>query len=370
MWGVQLPFVTLFPAIMVSAWIGGLGPGLLTTFVAALGAAYFWVPPLRSLRITDPGEWLGLSVFIVVGIVVAGLNEIWRRGTVALAASEQQLAEALATNARLLEREQQARLEVERAGRLKDDFLAVLSHELRTPLNAVMGYAQMLVGGAVPPERTSHALHAIQRNAQSQAQLVESLLDLSRVLAGKLELNAEALELSSVVALAVDAVTPDALQKKISVRVSDARGARVFADGRRLQQVFWSLLTNAIKFTPPGGQVTVDVSSDDTHALVSVTDTGRGIVGSLLPFVFDRFKQGEDGSSPLRTGLGLGLTLAREMVHAHQGTIAVASAGEGLGATFTIRLPLLLANDDTRRTFDRSHLDESKRSDQFTPSAR
>lgn len=343
-WAGQLPFITLFPAIMLSAGVGGLGPGLLTTFLAGLGAAYFWVPPLRSLWITDPGEWLGLLVFGGVGVVISGMNELWRRGIEALADSEQQLEVTLASNARLLEREQEARAEVERVGRLKDEFLAGLSHELRTPLNAVMGYAHMLLSDAVPPDRTAHALQAIQRNAQAQARLVESLLDLSRVLAGKLELNAEATELSSVIALAVDAVAPEALQKNISVAVSGADSVRVRADAPRLQQVFWNLLVNAIKFTEPGGQVSLDLSSVDTHAVVRVTDNGRGIPPALLPFVFDRFRQGEDGNSRLRTGLGLGLTLVREMVHAHDGTVTAESAGEGRGCTFTVRLPLLMSD--------------------------
>jgi PAS domain S-box-containing protein len=589
-WGGQLPYITLFPAIMVSAWVGGLGPGLLTTFLAALGAAYFWVPPLRSLWIRDPGEWLGLSFFVAVGVIISGLNEAWRRGTVALADSEQQLAVTLASigdavlttdenasvltmnevaerltgwqteeaigrpveevfalapenpamivptpvrkalregkvtsldahtllvsrngsripidhsvapirlgdrhagvvvvfrdiserrrrdeeresqdriarelaaivetsddaivskdlestirswnhgaermfgytaaemigrsirtvipeerwseedqvlrqlrqgkrvdpfetircrkdgsavhvsltvspihsvaggvvgassiarditerrqaeaeRACFLEREQQARVEIERAGRLKDDFLAVLSHELRTPLNAVMGYAQLLLSGAVPPDGTARALQAIQRNAQAQTRLVESLLDLSRVLAGKLELNAEVLELSTVIALAVDAVSPDALKKNISLQVGGTNSVRVFGDGPRLQQVLWNLLSNAIKFTPAHGQVTVDLATTDAEAVIRVRDNGRGIAGSLLPFVFDRFKQGEGESSRLRTGLGLGLAIVREMVHAHKGTVTAESPGEGLGSTFTVRLPLLLPRE-------------------------
>jgi PAS domain S-box-containing protein len=590
-WGQgQLPYLTLFPAIMVSAWVGGLGPGLLTTFLAGLGAAYFWVPPVQSPRISDLGEWLGLLVFVVVGVVISGLNEAWRRRAAALADSEQRLAVTLASigeavlttdekgsvltmnevaerltgcpaaeaigrpvedvlvlasedsasivpspvrqvlregrvasrdghtllvkrdggripidhsaapisladrsagvvvvfrdiseqrrldqeresqdriarelaaivetsddaivskdlestirswnhgaelmfgygademvgrsirtiipeerwseedevlrqlrlgsrvdhfetirrhkdgrdvhvsltispiysaagvvigaskiarditerrqaeaeRARLFERELQARSEIEQASRLKDDFLAVLSHELRTPLNAVMGYAQLLLSGAVPPDGAAHALQAIQRNAQAQARLVESLLDLSRVLAGKLELNAEVLEISAVIALAVDAVMPEAIKKNISLRVVGTEGVRVFADGPRLQQVFWNLLSNAIKFTPARGQVTVDIATTDSEAVIRVSDNGRGMASSLLPFVFDRFKQGEAENSRSRTGLGLGLALVREMVLAHKGTVAAESAGEGLGSTFTVRLPLLLPRD-------------------------
>jgi signal transduction histidine kinase/CheY-like chemotaxis protein len=286
---------------------------------------------------TDVHVSLTISPIHSAAGVVVGASKIARDIT------ERQLVEA--ERARLLEREQAARAETERAGRLKDDFLAVLSHELRTPLNAVMGYAQLLSTGAVPAESAAHAIQAIQRNAQAQARLVESLLDLSRVLAGKLELNSEVLELSSVVALAVDAVAPAALKKNISVRVIGTNDVRVFGDGPRLQQVFWNLLSNSIKFTPAGGNVTVDIGSTDSEAVIRVTDNGRGIPGSLLPFVFDRFKQGEAESSRARTGLGLGLALVRELVHAHTGTVIAESAGEGLGSTFTVRIPLLLPRE-------------------------
>src|SRR5262249_22311859 len=156
---------------------------------------------------------------------------------------------------------------------------------------------------------------------------------------GKLELNPEVVELSSVVALAVDAVAPEALQKNISVHVSGTDGLRVFADGPRLQQVFWNLLTNAVKFTPARGHVTIDFASTDTDSVIRVSDDGRGIAASLLPFVFDRFRQGDGESSRARAGLGLGLALAREIVHAHKGTVTAESAGDGLGSTFTVRLP-------------------------------
>ena len=179
--------------------------------------------------------------------------------------------------AQVLAREQQARADIERAGRLKDDFLAVLSHELRTPLNAVMGYTQLLMSGAMAGDQIPQAYQAIQRNAQAQARLVESLLDLSRILAGKLELNSEVVDISSVLALAVDAVRPEALKKHITLEIAGGSGIRVFGDAARLQQVFWNLLSNAIKFTPGAGQVTVTVSADDADVTVRVADNGRGI---------------------------------------------------------------------------------------------
>ena len=226
---------------------------------------------------------------------------------------------------------------------MKDDFLAVLSHELRTPLNAVMGYTQLLLSGALKADDVPHAYQAIQRNAQAQARLVESLLDLSRVLAGKLELNSEVLDLSSVVAQAADALGPEALRKHISLELPATSGIRVFGDAARLQQVLWNLLSNAIKFTPEGGRVKVDLAVAGGDAIVRVEDNGRGIDASLLPFVFDRFRQGEAESPRSRSGLGLGLALVREMVHAHRGTVTAESAGEARGTTVTVRVPLFLS---------------------------
>ena len=244
-------------------------------------------------------------------------------------------------SARSCSSEQQARAEIERASQLKDDFLAVLSHELRTPLNAVMGYTQLLMSGAL---KTHDVAHAYQfSGTQAQARLVESLLDLSRVLAGKLELNSEVLDLSSVVSFAVDALRPEALKKKISIEVSGTSGNRVFGDSARLQQVFWNLLSNAIKFTPGGGRVAVRLTADDADVIVRVEDNGRGIPPSLLPFIFDRFRQGEGQEGHSQAGLGLGLALVRELVHAHKGTVEAQSAGEGHGSVLIVRLPLFLS---------------------------
>jgi len=246
-----------------------------------------------------------------------------------------------AERAQMLLLEQHARTEVERASRLKDDFLATLSHELRTPLNAVLGYAQLLTSGALTVERIPHAYQAIQRNAQAQARLVESLLDLSRVLAGKLELSVEDITLSTPLEAAIDAVRPDAARKGIVLDVSPrARTLSVSGDPVRLQQVFWNLLTNAIKFTPSGGRVSVRAIPDGAYARVEISDTGCGIAGELLPYVFDRFRQAKGEAARVGGGLGLGLALVREMVHAHGGTVSAQSEGEGHGSTFTITLPL------------------------------
>jgi PAS domain S-box-containing protein len=242
--------------------------------------------------------------------------------------------------AAMLAREHAARVEIERASRLKDEFLAVLSHELRTPLNAVLGYANLLATGSLPPERTGHALNAIQRNAQAQSRLIESLLDLSRIIAGKLELDLKPLDIRKLVDAAVDVVRPDAEAKGIVLEVDDPSDeVPLVADGGRLQQVLWNLLSNAVKFTPAGGQVRVRLAKSNSEVRIEVEDTGQGIKKNFLPYVFDRFKQGDGHQDRSSTGLGLGLALVWEMVQAHGGTVLAESAGEGRGSTFTVTLP-------------------------------
>jgi signal transduction histidine kinase/ActR/RegA family two-component response regulator len=261
--------------------------------------------------------------------VLAALTDISERKAI-----EQQRAEVLA-------REQTARVELERASRLKDEFLAVLSHELRTPLNAILGYSSLLNMGALEPDGARHALAAIQRNAQAQARLIGALLDLSRVMAGKLELDLCDVDVSRVVDAAVDVIRPDADAKGISLEVDKpATIAALHADAGRLQQVFWNLLSNAVKFTPRGGRIRVAIREQDGHAHVQVTDTGQGIRPDFLAHVFDRFRQGDRPPKGSMAGLGLGLAVVRELVEAHQGRVVVHSAGEGLGSSFTVILPL------------------------------
>jgi PAS domain S-box-containing protein len=236
-----------------------------------------------------------------------------------------------------------ARAEAARASRMKDEFLAMLSHELRTPLNAVYGWARLLRAGQVTGEAATKALDVIMRNAQSQIQLIDDLLETSRIVAGKMRLDLRPLDLRSVIEAAVDAVRPAADAKGIRLRTMLGPGAVAFVgDPDRLQQVIWNLLTNSVKFTPKGGQVRVDLSGGDTHALVTVSDTGQGIGPEVLPHIFDRFRQGDSSSTRAHGGLGLGLALVRHLVEAHGGTVTAESPGEGQGATFTIRLPLAI----------------------------
>ena len=230
----------------------------------------------------------------------------------------------------------------EEASRVKDEFLAMLSHELRTPLNAVLGYTRMLRTGHFgdDEERRGQAIDIIDRNAKMLAQLVSDVLDVSAIVTGKIQLKPAACDLVPVVAAALDIVRPSAEAKGVTLRMSEPDAPlQVLCDADRMQQVFWNLLSNAVKFTPRGGRVEIDISNHSDHAQVIVRDTGIGIRPESLPFVFQRFWQGESTHNRQSGGLGLGLALARHFVELHGGTISAESAGEGKGATFTIRLP-------------------------------
>ncbi|NQE35041.1 chemotaxis protein CheB [Microcoleus asticus] len=251
----------------------------------------------------------------------------------------------------LLEQEQSARQEAERANRVKDEFLANLSHELRNPLTPILAWSQMIRSGKLKEEHTNHALEVIERSAKAQSQLIGDLLDISRITNGKLQLCNCPTDLPVVVQAALETVQLSAEAKNIQI-VSYLGSATVLGDTDRLQQVLWNLLSNAIKFTPAGGRVEIAVSTIDNHAEVRVTDTGKGIKPELLPYIFDRFRQGD--SSPTKTdqGLGLGLSIVYHLVELHGGTVQAESPGEGQGTTITLRLPLLNSPEELTPTVD------------------
>ena len=243
--------------------------------------------------------------------------------------------------AELLERERAARAEAEKANRLKDEFLATLSHELRTPLNAVIGWARMLSSGRLDRDSSKHALEVIERNAWAQKQIIEDILDVSRVITGKLQLNLSPVDLVAVVDAALDAVRPAMEAKEIKIETLIDAGLRmVSGDPDRLQQAVWNVLSNAAKFTPSGGNVEISVSQNATHVLIQVKDSGPGIDPAFLPHVFERFRQADGSTTRTHGGLGLGLAIVRHLVELHGGTIAVENREDGPGAIFTIRLPL------------------------------
>ncbi|MFN7915168.1 MAG: PAS domain-containing sensor histidine kinase [Vicinamibacterales bacterium] len=238
-------------------------------------------------------------------------------------------------------RMREAQQAAEAASRLKDQFLATLSHELRTPLNAIIGYTSMLKAGTVPPERTAQALAVIERNGRVQLRLVEDLLDVSRMTAGTLRLTMEPLCIREEVVSAIEAVQPVAEEKGLVLRASfdGDVAATVTGDRLRLQQVFWNLLNNAVRFTPAGGSVTVGLQVEPGAVRVTVCDTGAGIPEAFQPFVFEAFRQGASSTSGVQRGLGVGLTIAKQLVELHSGTIGFTSAGADCGAEFWVRLP-------------------------------
>ena len=243
------------------------------------------------------------------------------------------------------------------ASRLKDEFLANFSHELRTPLNAILGYSRMLRSRILGAERVDRAIETIERNATSLAQIVEDVLDVSRIVAGKIRLNVQAVEFPQIVRNAIDAVTPAADAKGVRLEsVLDPAATPVSGDPERLQQIFWNLLSNAVKFTHKGGKVQIRLERVNSHVEVSISDTGIGIAPEFLPHVFERFRQADAGATRERGGLGLGLSIARQLSEMHGGTVEASSAGLGRGATFTVKIPVMLAHSagsDTGRVYPR-----------------
>ena len=241
-----------------------------------------------------------------------------------------------------LESEQAARAEAEKANRVKDEFLAVLSHELRSPLNPILGWAKLLQNGKLDEAKTTYALSTIERNANLQAELIEDLLDVSRILQGKLNLNLRPVNLAATIRAAIETVQMVAEAKSIEIEtnLADEIG-QVLGDATRLQQVIWNLLSNAIKFTPQGGRVTVQVESVGDQAQITVVDRGKGISADFLPYVFEHFRQADVSTTRRFGGLGLGLAIVRQIIELHGGTVRAESRGEGLGATFTVSLPLI-----------------------------
>jgi PAS domain S-box-containing protein len=245
-------------------------------------------------------------------------------------------------NVRLLERESTARASAEESNRLKDEFLATVSHELRTPLTAILGWSRMLQGTPLESDMAARAIETIKRNAKAQARIIDDILDVSRIITGNLYLELHPIEIAPVLESAINVVRPTAEAKGIQIEVDfEEEPAVVPGDANRLQQVFWNLLSNAVKFTPAGGKVTVHLRQVDSKVEMEVADTGQGIAAEFLPFVFDRFRQADSTSTRQHGGLGLGLAIARHLIEILGGSIEARSRGEGQGATFTMRLPLI-----------------------------
>ncbi|MDC0678955.1 response regulator [Sorangium atrum] len=241
----------------------------------------------------------------------------------------------------LLSREQAARAELERTGRLKDEFLALLSHELRTPLTAILGWSQLLRMRGPSDEILGRALGTIERNARAQSKLIDDLLDMSRIIGGRLSLDVEAVDLTEMLETLLESTEPAAKAKGIRLELSvESPGEHVIGDPNRLQQIVWNLLSNAMKFTRQGGQVRVSLRREGSYARLAVSDTGIGIAPEFLPYVFEQFRQADASTTREYGGLGLGLSIVQHLVELHGGTVEAASAGKDQGASFTVKLPL------------------------------
>jgi signal transduction histidine kinase/CheY-like chemotaxis protein len=344
----RLPLIAFYPALMVSAWFGGFWPGMTTTFTSVLIVDWVWLRPLRDAQLTNLSDPLALVLFVFIGLVISGFSESMHRSAarelVARRRAEEREQALIESDHRIraaLAGEEAARAEAESANRLKDQFLAIVSHELRTPLNALLGWADMLRGQILTENRRERAIEAVYANAKREAQLVDDLLDISRMMAGKIELHRAPVDVVEVLYAAREIVQPSADAKRIEITTDiQIPHVTLSADPMRLQQIFWNLLANAIKFTPEHGVINLRARRSDGDIEVTISDSGPGIAANLLGSVFEPFRQGDTSTTRANGGLGLGLAIVKHLVEAHGGTVTAASAGEGRGAAFAVRLPM------------------------------
>jgi PAS domain S-box-containing protein len=310
-------------------------------------------PFLEPLASVTRSEALAAFPLIIEGRTIGAMGlsfprvQSFSRDDIAfMLALAHQCAQTL-ERARLYENEQRLRAQAENANRVKDEFLATVSHELRTPLNAIVGWSSLLINKSYDPAVTARAIETIARNARTQSQIIEDLLDVSRIITGKMNLKMQPVELETVIKTAVESLHPATAAKNIEIQLQfEARDCQVIGDPDRLQQVMWNLLSNAIKFTPEGGRIEVSLERRDAQMLIRVSDTGEGISPEFLPLVFDRFSQADGTPTRKYGGLGLGLAIVRHLVEMHGGSVGVESAGLNRGATFTVSLPLKSSSAD------------------------
>jgi signal transduction histidine kinase len=327
-WGLNLDATPIIILTMIAAaWYGGLGPGLLIAALFEGTLDYYSGVP------RNPGRFafIVFNRMLLFGSVVVFASA--RRAAERRLRGQQEALEAT------LARERTARADAEAANRLKDEFLATVSHELRTPLNATLGWAAMLNRHEADDNTIKRAAGAIERTARAQAQIVEDILDASRMVTGRLRIDPQILLLSPVVEEAVETMRVAAAAKNIALVVALEPRALVLGDGDRLRQIAWNLISNAIKFTPEGGRIEVAVRRGDRGVDLVVRDTGAGIPKAFVPHLFERFRQADASMTRDHGGLGLGLAIVRHLAELHGGTVTAESAGEGQGAVFTVHLP-------------------------------
>jgi len=353
----DLPFPRIFWLFVIFIFACG------TTHL--IGAIIFWKPIYRFdglvKVITAVASWSTVAALVVAtpqALRLPGMAKLnteltqeveerkqtesaLRQSEQRLQVNEERLRQALAERETLLASERNARSEAERANRLKDEFLSVVSHELRTPLSAILAHSQLLQLGQIPADEVTDSYRAIERNGKAQVQIIDDLLDMSRIISGKIRLDVRPVQLSEVIEAAIETIRPAADAKSIRLQpVLDQVTGPVLGDFDRLQQVFRNILSNAVKFTPKGGRIQVSLERVNSHLEVNVADTGDGIPADFLPYVFDRFRQAEDATTRSHGGLGLGLAIVKQIVELHGGTVKAQSPGENQGSTFTVILPL------------------------------
>jgi signal transduction histidine kinase len=326
--GNASPFLLFTPVVGVAALYGGMIPGLFATILStALGSHFF-------LSVTGEPiveRWDRVILFVLVGMVITISSALLRRSREDLAAG--------------LWREQKAHAVAQAADKTKDDFLAMISHELQTPISVILGWLSMARGGTLAPEGTVRALDIIERNARMLSRLIDDILDRSRIATGTLRLDPQLISLVTVMHAAIDQVRAKIEAAGLDLHTSlPSSNVPIVGDSIRLQQVFTNVLTNAVKFTPRGGSISISLTATESDAGVTVTDTGSGINPEMLPFVFEPFRQGAETLRQSTLGLGLGLSIARYLVERHYGTIRCASEGPGRGASFIVTLPLAAAD--------------------------
>lgn len=331
----------------------------LATPILSAGGVLGWVYLLNKLDAEDFSEAdERLAATLATQVAVAYENAVLYSGAqrhateLRLEITERKQAEE--ERAQMLLREQAARAEAEQANRTKDEFLATLSHELRTPLSAILGWSHLVRTGKLDEPQLSRAFETIERNARSQSQLIDDLLDVSRIITGKLQIEPRPVDVCAIIEDVLDGVRPALEAKNIQLETElKAAGALVAGDGNRLQQVFWNLLSNAIKFTPENGHVRIKASQVGIQVQVSVSDSGIGIAPEFLPHIFDRFRQADGSTTRVHGGLGLGLSIVKHLVQLHAGQVTVESKGQNQGATFIVSLPLASYVPDNRTEDER-----------------
>jgi len=335
----QVPYFVYVGSVVLATWFCGVDAGIVSTILAAFIGNYLFVQP-RYEFVPHGEDWLAMALFAALALGLVWQVGRWKRAERSLYARAHRMQEQAHQMREQTEELRRLNAEAERINRVKDEFLATLSHELRTPIHAVVGWAYLLKQGTLSRGQLAKASDTILRNSQLQIRLIDDLLDVSRIIGGKLDLNLAAINVADVVQQALDIVQPAALAKDIDLRTSLSHDAVLVGDADRLRQVVWNLLSNAVKFTPKHGWVQVRGEKKESQIHLTVSDSGMGIEPEFLPHLFERFTQADSSTTRRHGGLGLGLAIVRHIVELHGGTVSAASEGKDKGATFRVTLPI------------------------------